>query len=70
MGGNPDIDADWVIVCTRIREDSPRCFVLTAGEVSELANRDERGPNYWLEPQQYDMGEFAERWDRIGSGLA
>jgi|SRR5215204_562481 len=61
----PNIDADWVIVCTRVREENPRCYVLTSGEVSKLANRDKRGPNYWLEIAQYDTEEFAERWDRI-----
>ena len=70
LGNDPRIDADWVIVCTRVHEDSPRCYVLTSGEVSKLANRDMHGPNYWLEPPQYDTEEFAERWDRIGSGLA
>ena len=70
MGEDPHIDADWVVVCIRVREDSPRCFVMTPDEVSKLANRDKRGSNYWLEPPQYDTQEFAERWDRIGSGLA
>ncbi len=70
LGADPRIDADWVIVCARVRTDSPKCYVLTPDEVSKLANRDKRGDNYWLEPPQYDTEEFAERWDRIGSGLA
>ena len=49
LGKDPNIDADWVVVCTRVREDSPRCYVLTSSEVSKLANRDKRGPNHWLE---------------------
>jgi hypothetical protein len=65
LGKDPNLDADWVIVCTRVREENPRCSVLTSGEVSKLANRDKRGPNYWLETAQYDTEEFAERWDRI-----
>lgn len=69
LGENPDIDADWVVVCTGVREDSPRCYVLTSGEVRDLANRDRQGPNYWLEPRDYEKEEFVERWDRIGSGL-
>jgi hypothetical protein len=69
LGKDPHIDADWVVVCTRVRTDGPRCYVLTPDEVSKLANRDKRGPNYWLEIAQYDTKEFAERWDRIGSGL-
>jgi hypothetical protein len=70
LGKDPNIDADWVVVCTRVREDSPRCYVLTSSEVSKLANRDKRGPNHWLDQRDYDTEEFAERWDRIGSGLA
>ena len=65
LGKDPNINVDWVIVCTRVREENPRCYVLTSGEVSKLANRDKRGPNYWLEIAQYDTEEFAERWDRI-----
>jgi hypothetical protein len=59
-----------VVVCTGVRSDSPRCFVLKPDEVSEVATRDKRGPNYWLEPPQYDTEDFAERWERIGSGCA
>jgi hypothetical protein len=70
LGKDPHIDADWMVVCIRVRTDSPRCFVLTPDEVSKLATRDKRGPNYWLEQRQYDTEAFAERWDRIGSGLA
>jgi hypothetical protein len=70
LGKAPNIDADWVIVCTRVRGDSPTSYVLTPGEASKLASREKRGSNYWLEPRHYDTEEFAERWDRIGSGLA
>ncbi len=69
LGKDPRIDADWVVVCIGVRTDSPRCYVLTPNEVSKLANRDKRGDNFWLEPPHYDTEEFAERWDRIGSGL-
>ena len=70
LGVNPNIVADWVIVCIKVRTDSPRCFVLTPKEVSRLAYRDKYGENYWLQPAQYDTDAFAERWERIGSGLA
>ncbi len=70
LSKDPNIDADWVVVCIGVQTDSPRCFVLTPGEVSRLANRDKHGENYWLEPPQYDTEKFAQRWDRIGSGLA
>jgi hypothetical protein len=70
LGKDPNIDADWVVVCTRVREDTPTSYVMTPDEVSKLATRDKRGPNYWLEQRQYATEAFAERWDRIGSGLA
>jgi hypothetical protein len=69
LGKDPKIDADWVVVYIGVSTDSPRCYVMTPGEVSDLANRDKQGDNYWLEIAQYDTEEFAERWDRIGSGL-
>ena len=69
LGKNPKIVADWVIVCIGVRTDHPRCFVFTPDEVSRLAYRDKNGENHWLQPPQYDTQEFAERWDRIGSGL-
>ena len=49
LGKDPHIDADWVVVCTGVRTNSPRCYVLTPDEVSEQATRDKRGPNHWLE---------------------
>ena len=70
LGKDPNIDADWVVVCNRLRTDGPRCYVMTPGKVSKLANRDKHGDDHWLEIAQYDTEEFAERWDRIGSGLA
>ena len=70
LGKDPNINANWVVVCIGVRTDSPASFVLTTDEVSQLANRDKYDDNYWLEPPQYDTEEFAERWDRIGSGLA
>jgi hypothetical protein len=70
LGKDPHIDAVWVVVCIRVRTDNPICYVMSPDEVSKLANRDKRGPYYWLEPPQYDTEEFAEQWDRIGSGLA
>ncbi len=69
LGVNPNIVANWVVVCIRVRTASPQCFVLAPPEVSALAYRDKNGVNHWLQPPQYDTEQFAERWDRIGSGL-
>ena len=68
LGKDPNIEADWVIICTWVRTDSPKCFVITPDEVSKLATRDKRGPSHWLDQRRYDTEEFAERWDCIGSG--
>jgi hypothetical protein len=54
LGKDPHIDADWVVVCTGVRTNSPGCYVLTPDEFSELATRDKRGPNHWLEQRHYD----------------
>ena len=59
-----------MVVCTGVRGDSPRCYVLTPREVGKLATRDKRGPNHWLKQRHYDAEDFAERRVRIGSGLA
>jgi hypothetical protein len=29
LGKDPNIDADWVVVCNRLGTDSPGCYVLT-----------------------------------------
>ncbi len=60
LGKDPHIDADWLVVCNRLRTDSPGCYVMTSEEVSKLANRDKHGENHWLEIAQYDTEEFAE----------
>lgn len=70
LGKNPSIVADWVVACIGVHTDSPRCFVMSPEEVSERAYRDKDGENHWLQPPRYDTEEFADRWDRIGSGLA
>jgi hypothetical protein len=46
LGKDPHIDADWVVVCTGVRTDSPRCYVMNPDKVSQLANRDKHGENH------------------------
>jgi hypothetical protein len=36
---DPRIDADWVVVCIRVRPDCPGCFVLTANSWSSAKAR-------------------------------
>jgi hypothetical protein len=63
--------ADYLVVCRKVIEDNPECFILTSEEVRELANRNKRGGrvSYWLELRDYESEQFRERWDRIGSGV-
>ena len=61
--------ADYLVVCNKVIEDNPKCFILTQEEVRELANRNEKDGkvSYWLEPRDYDAERFREKWDRMGS---
>ena len=70
LGATPDnFLADYLVVCSKVIEDNPECFILTQEEVRELANRNEKGGkvSYWLELRDYDAEQFREKWDRIGS---
>ncbi len=63
--------ADYMVVCRKVIETNPECFILTTEEVKELANRNEKGGevSYWLELRDYETEQFRERWDRMGSGV-
>ena len=63
--------ADYMVVCRKVNEPNPECFILTTEEVKELANPNEKGKevSYWLEPHDYETEQFRERWDRMGSGI-
>ncbi len=70
----PTIDgfiAEFVVVCQKVRTDSPESFVLTSAEVIERAHRGGSGgkPTYWLETKAYESDDFHERWDKIGNGF-
>lgn len=63
--------ADYLVVCRKVIEDNPECFILTQEEVKELANRNEKDGrvSYWLELRDYETQQFRESWNRIGSGV-
>ena len=63
--------ADYIIVCTKVIEADPECFILRTEEVKDLANRNEKDGevSYWLELRDYESEQFRERWDRMGSGV-
>jgi len=62
--------ADFVIICRNAITDQPECFVILPNEVIELAHRGEKDGrvSYWLQPREYEQGQFFENWERIGSG--
>ena len=71
FGGRLDrLFGDYFIICRKVILDTPECFVLTPGEVQQLAHKGERNgvTSYWLQPKQYEADNFRERWERIGLG--
>ena len=65
--GLDGIMGDCWIVLNRVREEQPNCFILYPEEVKKLANRSGKNGNisYWLEPPDYDVKEFKEKWGRL-----
>ena len=63
--------AEYMIVCTKVIEANPECFILSTDEVKDLANRNEKDGevSYWLELRDHESEQFRERWDRMGSGV-
>jgi hypothetical protein len=61
---------NFFIVCRNVARDTPECFVLTPGQVRDLAHKNEKNSKitYWLQPKQYEQSLFHEKWDRIGKG--
>jgi hypothetical protein len=62
---------DFVVICRNVVLEKPECFILTPDEVRTRAHRGEKlgKVSFWLQPRDYELPEFQEAWDRIGSGL-
>jgi hypothetical protein len=45
--------------------------VLIPAEIRETVHRGEKDGkvSYWLQPRDYVIEKFCEKWERIGSGL-
>jgi hypothetical protein len=70
LRATPDnILADYLVVCSKVIEDNPVCFILMQEEVRGLANRNKKGGrvSFWLELRDYETEQFRETWGRIGS---
>jgi hypothetical protein len=71
LGGKLDgLFGDFFVICRNVRDDQPECFILKPDEVQKLAHRGEKDGNvsYWLQPKEYAVPEFREKWERIGKG--
>lgn len=64
----------WVIVnkIARWPNEPPNAFIMLPDEVKSESHRARKGDkdSFWIEPPKYDVAEFREKWDRIGSGGA
>jgi len=63
---------DFFVICRNVAADIPECFILKPDEVRALAHRGEKDGkvSYWLQPKEYAVPEFKEKWDRIGKGAS
>ena len=71
LGGKLDrLFGDYFVICRHLARETPECFVLTPSEVRDLAHRGEKNgvSSYWLQPKQYEVESFLEKWERIGKG--
>ncbi len=61
---------DYWIIVTGATCDKPTCYILTPAQVGRMAHRGEKNGkvSYWLQPKQYAVDEFREKWDLIGMG--
>lgn len=73
LGNNLDnLFANYVIVCRKVIEETPECFILTPEEIRRLVHKGEKNGkiSFWLHPREYEAEKFYENWARIGSGLS
>jgi len=73
LGGSlGNLIADFVVVCTHVvkPEAEPVCFILKPKEMRDLVSVNEKDgkKSYWLQPKQYAVNKFCDKWNRIGNG--
>ncbi len=61
----------WVIVNDLLAEH-PRCYVMRPSQVKALAHRGVKDGrvSYWLQPRDYAVPKFEEKWEQVGRGVA
>ena len=66
---------DFFIVCQKVADEKPRCFVLIPSEIEPLVHEGKSKKSgkisLWLQPKYYEKPEFEGEagWKRIGSGF-
>ena len=71
LGASLDkIMGDYWVIVNKVATSSPSAFILLPSEVLQRARRAEKDGrvSYWLQPTDYDGGQFREAWERIGHG--
>ncbi len=61
--------ADFWIIIINVCHD-PCAFVMLPSEVKDRIHKGEKDGriSQWLQPGKYDLDDFREKWERIGSG--
>lgn len=57
----------WVIVNNV--ENTPGIFIMKPMEIHDRAHRGEKDGkvSFWLQPKSYELDDFRDKWDRIGT---
>ena len=63
-----NIKGDFWIIITFLNSDKQQTYILSRDEVKARASQDGNGKD-WLEPEDYEVEEFKEKWDRIETRL-
>ncbi len=63
--GRLGVVKDFLIVVIKLDSGSPCCYILTRAEAQAALSRDGNDGDWWLEIEDYDTGEFKERWDKM-----
>jgi len=68
FGSNPDIIAEYVIICRKVFDEKPEMFIIKSDKVKDNIHKEEKDNkiSYWLEPKDYE--KYKDKWDTIGSG--
>lgn len=64
-----EVLADFYIVVSHVYEN-PLTYILTKDEVKSHLTPPKGDNVYWLNPEDYKLPEFFEKWDKIGFGFS